>query len=342
MGSLVLLGLALLWAGLALAAVVPDFSLCNEYFYGGVVPQGLDTPNTANICQKLESKYHFATLYDKSWRIPVWAAYKLGTRKGQVQCEGKWKVEPQLSKAEDASLENIQRMTEEKKLNLKDPSVLKKSQAILQDYEKTGYDQGHLNPNSYQCGKGHREATYTLTNAVPMHPEFNRKIWYALERNLNKQLKDKCINVKGTPFLVTGVVPNTNLKIPDKVEDQKKNIQRDDARVVVPSHVWTAVCCDHSDNNKKFSFAFLGENKPNSNLEHLSVAELSTKLRQLYGFANTHAVKIFKDDCNAGSAEAQNIASAIEAELHKAALKREGDDSSHTLPPPKKPKDVQG
>ncbi|CAM5097718.1 unnamed protein product [Natator depressus] len=82
---------------------------------------------------------------------------------------------------------------------------LKEKQVINEDYERTHYDWGHLNPNSFQCGQG-QIVTFTLTSAVPMDPCFNRVNWYELERNLKMQLTNSCPNEKNQkekPFLVT-------------------------------------------------------------------------------------------------------------------------------------------
>lgn len=96
MGPLTLLGFASLWAGLALAEVVRTFSICTDYFYRGIEPEGFDTTNTVNICQKYEGTYHFATFYDTSSRIPVWSAYTM-TEGHCTDEHSSWKVEPQVS-----------------------------------------------------------------------------------------------------------------------------------------------------------------------------------------------------------------------------------------------------
>ncbi|KAL0151496.1 hypothetical protein M9458_053201, partial [Cirrhinus mrigala] len=47
-------------------------------------------------------------------------------------------------------------------------------QALNRDYRKSGRDKGHLEPvfqaNSQDCA----DATFTLTNAAPQNPSFNR------------------------------------------------------------------------------------------------------------------------------------------------------------------------
>ncbi|XP_074873369.1 endonuclease domain-containing 1 protein-like [Carettochelys insculpta] len=304
MGPLTLLGFALLWAGLGRAEVVPDFSTCKQFFYGGTEPQGFNHTQQAKICQKYENQHHFATLYDKQSRIPVWSAYTLHAGKCSKKTSETWKVEPQLSGEQEKEMK-MER-------DVRNKTALKNNQATHADYEKTGYDRGHLNPSSFQCNEG-QNATYTLTNAAPMDPCFNRDRWSELERNLKNQLTKNCTEQQGKAFLVTGVVPNTRqYKIPIEKNDQRRGKVQDASRVVVPSHVWTAVCCEHSTNNKKFSFAFLGVNTPGKILESLNITELNQRLRELY---KAPSIQLFKDDCNENSRLSKDVLSEITKEL---------------------------
>ncbi|KAK9980597.1 hypothetical protein ABG768_000190 [Culter alburnus] len=105
-------------------------------------------------------------------------------------------------------------------------------QALSEDYEKSGYDRGHLAPvyqaESQKCA----EATFTLTKAAPQDRCFNRE-----------ELSQKCSQY--SVFIVTGVVPGT---------------QTLNNRVNVPSHFWTAYCCLDQNNKCQFSDGFIGEN----------------------------------------------------------------------------------
>nr|XP_014429132.1 endonuclease domain-containing 1 protein-like [Pelodiscus sinensis] len=182
---------------------------------------------------------------------------------------------------------------------------LKQRQAINEDYEKTGYDRGHLNPRDFQGGDDCL-ATFTLTNAAPQQSRFNRVHWRKLECNLKIQLTEKCYKEKGKAFLVTGVVPDKQKKIPNKDNNR-------DPRVVVPSHFWTAVCCNHADNNKKFAFAFLWENEANSIPKGMTVKDLNTELQRLYG--GNQAITIL-NDCNEDGQTGKDISAAISKKLH--------------------------
>nr|XP_008110434.1 PREDICTED: endonuclease domain-containing 1 protein [Anolis carolinensis] len=190
---------------------------------------------------------------------------------------------------------------------------LEEKQALSTDYEDTDYDRGHLNPNAFQCGDG-RKATFTLTNAAPMDPCFNRIYWYKNEKDLKARLKNECANKRGTAFLVTGTVPDNNKRIPDPDKDKESdNPKREFSRVSVPTHIWTAVCCHFESPGKPWSSAVLAKNEPQSVIQKLSVHDLQDKLKELYNLSN---LKIFADDnsCN-GNTMAHLITSMEEMAL---------------------------
>ncbi|XP_060638646.2 endonuclease domain-containing 1 protein-like [Anolis sagrei] len=291
MELLLLVGLSVLLAGSGSAELVPGFNPCRNFFYKSTPPTGFETQNEKNICQKYSNAYHFATLYNVNYRIPIWSAYILDTKSCPTEALKKraWFIEPQLTNPQAAT----EMMTpSDSGLDTKD---IKVNQALSTDYEDTNYDRGHLNPNAFQCGI-HRTATFTLTNAAPMDPCFNRIYWYKNERNLKTGLNNKCVNKGGTAYLVTGTVPNNNQKIPDPNDDKESDNPREFSRVSVPSHVWTAVCCYFPRTGSKFSAAFLAVNKPESVIQSLSVHDLQENLKQFYP---SHDLKIFGDDsCN--------------------------------------------
>ncbi|XP_044888531.1 endonuclease domain-containing 1 protein-like [Mauremys mutica] len=308
MDWLMLLGCVSLWPGMVLAEV-GSFTDCNEYFYRDAEPRGFATADTAEICQRYSNLYHFATLYDRPQRIPRWSAYTLGDPNcpGQAQKRSQWFVEPQLAHPDESP-----EMTTEAESTLS-LDERRSSQAINEDYEDTSYDRGHLNPNAFQCNDNHI-ATFTLTNAVPMNPDFNRVHWSKLEKTLKAQLSGSCRNVGGKPYLVTGAVPRDTEKIPIEGEDKEGDRNRPYNRVSVPSHVWTAVCCDHGDNNRKFSFAFIGENKEASGLQIIPVEQLNTELSRLY--KTPGPVEVFADDCGSESQKGQEVLSAMKKALY--------------------------
>lgn len=177
---------------------------------------------------------------------------------------------------------------------------IKSTQAVNDDYSNTGYERGQLNPNSYQCQDGHY-ATFTLTNAVPMDACFNQvnwKLWQDAVKDLLKtQPKDQ-----GTAYLVTGAVPSEN-SIPKKGKFDDDGA-RDFNRVIIPSHVWTAVCYKHNVDSESFSFGYIGLNNPDSRINIGTISELNDLLSTLYGGP---AVKIFTDDCFSATIKSKKI-----------------------------------
>ncbi|XP_056103528.1 uncharacterized protein LOC130082697 [Rhinichthys klamathensis goyatoka] len=243
--------------------------------------------NAKRICQYTASRGPFyATLYTVPHRIPLYSAYRFDpdctTDSGSSNA---WHLEPKISQPQSGIY-----MVRE---NQNYQNTLSSNQAVSSDYSDTGYDRGHLNPNSFQCGEG-RTATFTLTNAAPMDACFNRIHWKNWESTLKSLLLRKLASdgFWATAYIVTGTVPDANLRIP------QRGISDDPERVTVPSHIWTAVCYKHNtDDRKSFSFGYMGKNRPaEPGISLMSVSDLNNRLSGLYsGFSGT--VQMFADAC---------------------------------------------
>ncbi|MCI4374918.1 hypothetical protein PGIGA_G00011820 [Pangasianodon gigas] len=285
------------------AKVVENFNECREYFYKGQEPAGMDQ-NAKKICQSFgHGDFYYATLYSVHHRIPLYSAYTLDPEcsNNPGRANSPWHIEPQLSNSNQPESMVLESES--------DKNIIKKNQAISSDYAETGYDRGHLNPNSFQCSDG-RDATFTLTNVAPMDACFNRIYWKNSESNLRTLLKDQLKmdedqdqdQDQATVYIVTGTVPDQNSRIP--VESQ---------RVTVPSHIWTAVCYEHSfDNAKSFSFGYIGRNQPETIIRPVSVSQLNTELSQLY--SSSVSIQIFVGDCFTGNARSKQ---AVKTFLNK-------------------------
>uniref|UniRef100_A0A3Q1JJJ2 Uncharacterized protein n=1 Tax=Anabas testudineus TaxID=64144 RepID=A0A3Q1JJJ2_ANATE len=210
--------------------VVNSFNGCSDFFYKNEEPSGFDQ-NAIKICQKLRNRYFYATLYSTYHRIPLYSAYKF-----DYHCRKNKEARP------SGNCENKYQS-----------NSIKNSQAINADYARSGYDRGHLSPNSFQCNEG-REVTFTLTNSAPMVGRFNRVHWRKWESAVRKLLEKQ--DPSGTAYLVTGTVPDLN-------------------RVTVPSHVWTAVCYyNEIKRDKSFSFGFIGENDQDGSIGFKTIPHL--------------------------------------------------------------------
>lgn len=93
-----------------------------------------------------------------------------------------------------------------------------------QDYDKSGYDRGHLAPNyaiSSLYGKEAQLETFLLTNISPQKPNLNRKLWQRLEEIEIKYFTQ----LSSTIWVITGPV------FDDKIEYLKSahNVEIPDA-----------------------------------------------------------------------------------------------------------------
>ncbi|XP_065133712.2 uncharacterized protein [Paramisgurnus dabryanus] len=271
----------------AQAKVVTSFDECKEFFYNGTEPRGMDQ-NAVKICQKMQQKkgFSFATLYSVPHRIPLYSAYTFDRAcLTPVTRRDIWYIEPQISNPSSQT----DYMVRETKIPRTSKDI-KQFQATSSHYIGTGYDRGHLNPNCFG-----REATFTLTNAVPMDACFNRIYWKSWEIKLKTFLKTKIKNDGNltTVYIVTGAVPDRNVRIPQFSEDPEK--------VTVPSHIWTAVCYLHlNDEEKSLSFGYIGKNQPSQpDINIMSISDLNAKLSKLYSevSGSDQSITVFADDC---------------------------------------------
>ncbi|XP_009304673.1 endonuclease domain-containing 1 protein-like [Danio rerio] len=260
-----LLMLSLLSSGSA--EVVKNFQFdCIEFFAKGKSPTILAGDQYRQICQTLDGdEYHFATLYDTHNRIPVYSAYVF---EGALSCDrrDKWYIEPQLD-----DIKAKPNMISEKELI----KGLGDHQAVSKDYENSGFDKGHLAPVYHARSQDCADSTFTLTNAAPQVPKFNKGPWRALEKFLADKQLHNCLLQKYTPYVVTGVVPGRRT-----LND----------RVNVPSHFWTAYCCLYKK-KCEISEGFIGQNKNNVDIKGRTVEELEKELAELY---KVKSFKLFK------------------------------------------------
>ncbi|XP_040904272.1 endonuclease domain-containing 1 protein-like [Toxotes jaculatrix] len=251
-GALLLL---LPWFGsLVLGEVNKDFSNCLDFFYDKTPPQGISAPGYQPICQRHKNQYHFASLYDRQRRVPLYSAYILSPAEGK-RPNSTWMYEPQLAFSRAGS-----EMTPFH--SPVDQNVME-SQAVFQDYKGSNFTKGHLNPSMHQKTKEDREATFTLTNIVPQQKGSNSGPWNQLENEVLSRYKAFC---KGPMHVITGAMPY------ESVERWIKN------RVSVPEYMWSAYCCpsyssDLPESVQPFfpTYAAVGRNDRNSEEEIVPV-----------------------------------------------------------------------
>ncbi|NXQ33561.1 ENDD1 protein, partial [Alaudala cheleensis] len=258
-----------LWLGHS--EVVKSFASCSWFFYGNTPPNNaLEPQNPARICQCYKKQYHFATLYDRDLHIPVYSAYIY--KPGPGDRSKSWFVEPQL--INPTYLKDM--YTEMSIVNRYNITLqqIGQSQAINQDYKGLqGLDRGHLSPSGHRSGNNSKTSTFTLTNIVPQDSTLNKGAWKDYENQTMAQKTQGC----STTYVIVGAVPgNTNIS---------------NNRVNVPSHIWSAACCQTNIIMK--TWAVIAENNKNQ-VQNLTLSQLEARLSQLYGRGQ---VSLFHSDC---------------------------------------------
>uniref|UniRef100_UPI0037E7FB3F endonuclease domain-containing 1 protein-like n=1 Tax=Semicossyphus pulcher TaxID=241346 RepID=UPI0037E7FB3F len=216
-GALLLL---LPWfGGLVLGEISSNFSQCLDFFYQRSPPQGISAAGYQPICQRYKNQYHFASLYHRQQRAPLYSAYVLSAADGK-RPKPVWMYEPQLS---------FSRADPQMKVFVDpvDQNVID-SQAVLQDYKNSNFTKGHLNPSMHQKTKENRKATFTLTNIVPQQAGSNNGPWNQLEEDVLNKYKTFC---NASMYVITGGLP---------YESGPRWIKN---RVSVPEYMWSAYCC---------------------------------------------------------------------------------------------------
>ncbi|NXH55802.1 ENDD1 protein, partial [Rhabdornis inornatus] len=234
---------------------------CPQFFYAKYIPsEGLRPQNAARICQSFGGAYHYATLFDRDNRIPVYSAYiyKPGSAKRPHKW---WYVEPQL--ISDNNLREMERELVLINQHNFTSDEIKASQAVLEDYKQmTGLDRGHMCPNGHMNSKENKIATFTLTNIVPQDTSLNKGKWKTYEYKTMSDNSKGCTET----YVITGAVPG-NTKVAN-------------GRVNIPSHIWSAACCLVGTIPTR-AWGAIAENNQNR-VYKLKLGDLENRLTNLY------------------------------------------------------------
>jgi endonuclease G len=126
--------------------------------------------------------------------------------------------------------------------------------AELSDYEKTGYDRGHMTPSADMGTEATQAESFSLANMVPQDHRNNTVIWSAIEKE-TRQLATK----EGDEYIITGPLFKT-----DKPKAIGKN------NVLVPTQVYKIV---YSLKQQKGA-VYLCDNTATGNCKVISISEL--------------------------------------------------------------------
>ncbi|XP_012705747.2 endonuclease domain-containing 1 protein-like [Fundulus heteroclitus] len=257
---------------------------CRAFLYMGTPPTGLEHHSVKYICQFYNKKPRYVTLYSTEDHIPIYSAYTFKRSDGEKCIDVPWMYEPQLSTS--LGTDEMQPFPRGyMHMNFED------AQAVLDDYTNAIYhERGTLNPDEHQNEPDDKASTYTLTNVVPVVPDFNDRIWNKQEHVVRKRLNNYC---RGTAYVVTGITTSGTMI-------RRENMNR----IAVPAYLWSAYCCADYDHNTPFaerykfpSFAHYGLNQEDtSQMVELSVQKLKEFLKNTK-FVNPD-FQIFVGDCD--------------------------------------------
>uniref|UniRef100_A0A8C4RMU8 Endonuclease domain-containing 1 protein n=1 Tax=Erpetoichthys calabaricus TaxID=27687 RepID=A0A8C4RMU8_ERPCA len=246
--------------------VMKDQFTCKQFFHKGNEPSGLIPHNAARICQTYMNKVHFATMYDKKNRIPIFSSYKYNRGNTDVQ---------RLDYYEPQNMDYMPKNISEK---------LKESQAVTEDYKEENmkisskqYNRGHLSPIMHHNDIHSKEATCTLTNIVPQFKDLNKGQWNEYETQRMEQFTQGC----KTTYVIVGVIPGKSYTY----THQKK-------RVNVPSHIWAAACCVDGRGTPVKFLGYIAENNKNE-IKAINLDDLQKTL----GKASGRGVTLFNSGC---------------------------------------------
>lgn len=135
-----------------------------------------------------------------------------------------------------------------------EPKVPKQFESTPKDYEKSGYDQGHMACNGDMADTKAQFESFSLSNMTPQLPDLNRKAWRLMEEAVRKQVLSE-----GDAWIETGMIPGT------------KTIGNG---VNVPSVIWKAVKA------KSGEVVYVGDNTTGT-VTKLTTAQFTSK----YGIA---------------------------------------------------------
>ncbi|XP_072269939.1 endonuclease domain-containing 1 protein-like [Pyxicephalus adspersus] len=252
-----------------------DVPSCQNFFYKGQEPLGLASNSTANICQRLGGNYHYATLYHRLARVPVYSAYilEISTTSRPDLSSSSWYLEPMLAGISEKEM--LQPSNAVMSVRMED---VIESQAVNDDYRNSGLSRGHVNPSQHHSATS-QLSTFTYTNMAPQDSNFNSGTWNQYESFLREQILPACSQTHVlSGVIVSGFNPTEGKWLRNRVN--------------VPDYYWSAFCCIRRDGTKRVE-GRLGRNSSPYDVVTKSIPDLEAMLNKTYG----GPVTLFKDGC---------------------------------------------
>lgn len=187
---------------LCLTALVSNAALadtdCPQHFAAGqrpVITNPRLQPRTQEICFLA-----FAVLHSGLSRTPLYSAQHL-TRQ---------------------NLKNASKMSRRDSYHA-ESALPENDRAELADYERSGYDRGHMAPNADFAARKRQAESFSLANIVPQAHENNAGVWAGIE-GAARQLAKR----EGELYVISG---------PAFIGGKLKKI----GNVMVPTHIWKVI-----------------------------------------------------------------------------------------------------
>ncbi|CAN5512010.1 hypothetical protein BH10PSE16_BH10PSE16_34790 [soil metagenome] len=168
---------------------------CPQYFAAGeppVITNPKLKPRTQQLCFRA-----FAVLHSGLTRTPLYSAEYL-TRK---------------------NMKNAGKLSRKESFHAED-ALPESDRAELEDYERSGYDRGHMAPNADFATRKAQAESFSLANMVPQVHENNAGIWAGIE-GAARQLA----TTEGELYVISG---------PAFIGGNLRKV----GHVLVPTHVW--------------------------------------------------------------------------------------------------------
>ncbi|XP_067049924.1 nuclease-like isoform X1 [Acropora muricata] len=226
----------------------PNQPCYTQFFAGGAPPQGLrfgqiNLQNIRYICQMVNGRSYYGTMFDEGRGIAVFSAYKLTQANATFQSPRRrprsWKETPGIQ--------------------------IQGSNAI---YRRQPFDKGHLVPAAtYKDSSDSLRSTFVYTNAVPQRPAFNRGQWAQFEERI-RVYAQQCTQrpQPGDLYLITGTAfghIQNNPRGMNQAAVEELGPAGNKPAIAIPNSLWTAGCCVQP--NGRESFAVIGNNLQDQN-----------------------------------------------------------------------------
>lgn len=137
-------------------------------------------------------------------------------------------------------------------------AIPEEDRATLDDYRRSGYDRGHMTPNSDLSTEVAKEESFSLANIVPQAPCNNEELWEGIESAVRTLVESEAREA----YIVTG---------PAYIGKDLRSLH---GRVLVPTHVWKAIYVPSMNE----ASAYLTPNNNSGHWDIVSINDLKNKI----------------------------------------------------------------